>query len=423
MAALPLLLASASGLVGAVGLNLPGICLAWLHKRGQDKPTKSQQTVIGALFTMSCIASGFIMVGAAASGGIVSILIPVKGAATALGNMIVQMLLGHTYTRDVRLGTIGLSLAVLVLIDVDPQPPPIPSGFAWQARPLTMPSIGILVFADALIIVSVLLTRNQASNSLAKIISTVLLASLSNVLFVTSSKFMGLLSGWQFYCAAIGWAVFSVLNTWGSLLAGNGCDMSMYVPMEIFSRLSLGMLTGILIWNDFDYIESKFAYFTCFLLMLLCVNLTTVQMDLVTAAGNAHKLSQFRLSEGRAHGPIGQAVLDMIQRGAPTTADEVTAFKESFRRSLSCSVQTKVASIDDVLDVVDRFITFNGESAPHVVADWIEEHRLYEKYCLLDPEFQGAFRRAWLNQSKAAKTLWGVQEERISGAGHSDMPV
>ncbi len=199
--------------------------------------------------------------------GPVSIVVPFFYSATLLSNMLIFGLLGERFTKNMRVGTHVIVVAVILLPVVGPD---IQEGqdisilfrrwysIAWFTLLLVACMLtGILLVLDISkykmnVRVVVLLIARASSISVNLTVSRAFILGLNDTVMLTFI-IIKLLSG--------------SIYTYGIVVQSFTVEQATFVPLNATTIILVNALTGIIIWEDWRVVSSWYGYICIFVLL------------------------------------------------------------------------------------------------------------------------------------------------------------
>lgn len=214
--------------------------------------------------------------------GPVSIVVPFFYSATLLSNMLIFGLLGEHFTKNMRVGTHVIVVAVILLPVVGPD---IQEGqdisilfHRWYSMAwfiillLASASSGVLLLLDISKFetksrVAILLVARASSISVNLTVSRAFILGLNDVVLVTFIV-IKLVSG--------------AIYTYGIVVQSFHVEQATFVPLNASTIIIVNALTGIIIWEDWKVVTSWYGYLCIFVLLGLGCDLL-LSVPLLTA--------------------------------------------------------------------------------------------------------------------------------------------
>jgi hypothetical protein len=234
--------------------------------------------------------------------GPVSIAIPVQTGSQLLFNVIAMGLIlkMRAFNKAQRTGTYVVFFSVLSLIDVGPGTQDGQNVMKLLSHPVAAAwaifvAIGLVVAA----IGTIQLLRKENHNeriedrrnveseenddrSFRKDSFLVLLAgvTLSNVAMATSGKALGYLRGIYLVIAFIYYFVSSLLGLLFSVTSATTCDQGFFTPASSVALVVVNFITGIIIWEDWQVMDTWVGYI-CACLLMCCGVYLLAEIDIL----------------------------------------------------------------------------------------------------------------------------------------------
>ena len=214
--------------------------------------------------------------------GPVSIVVPFFYSATLLSNMLIFGLLGEHFTKNMRVGTHVIVVAVILLPVVGPD---IQEGqdisilfhrwysIAWFILLLVASATsGLLLLWDiskfeSKARVAILLVARASSISVNLTVSRAFILGLNDAVLVTFIV-IKLVSG--------------AIYTYGIVVQSFNVEQATFVPLNASTIIIVNALTGIIIWEDWKVVTSWYGYLCIFILLGLGCDLL-LSVPLLTA--------------------------------------------------------------------------------------------------------------------------------------------
>jgi hypothetical protein len=200
--------------------------------------------------------------------GPVSIVVPFFYSATLLSNMFVfGVLLGEEFTKNMKVGTYVIVVAVILLPVVGPniqEDQDVGTLFRhWYA------SLWFIMLLAASGITGVLLALDISKYSMKKRTVVLLIArgaSLSTNLTVSRSFILGLS-----HPVLVLFIIIKLLSgfvyTYAVLIQSRVVEQATFVPLNAITVVIANAVTGIIIWEDWRVVQSWYGYFCVFVLL------------------------------------------------------------------------------------------------------------------------------------------------------------
>lgn len=268
--------------------------------------------------------------------GPVSIVVPFFYTATLLSNMMIFGLLGEKFTKNMRVGTHVIVIAVILLPVVGPD---IQEGqdisalmkhsysITWFVMLLVACSIsGLLLLCDLSKFpmkrrVAILLVARASSISVNLTVSRAFILGLNDVVLLT------------FIVIKV---VSGAIYTYAIVVQSFTVEQASFVPLNATTIIVVNALTGVIIWEDWRVVASWYGYISIFVLLglgcdlLLSVPLliaenpefgTSKRASLIIPRATKRLSAPLRLSASMENTPLKEEYGSMIGTTPVSRAD------------------------------------------------------------------------------------------------------
>jgi len=405
-----LALAGMGGFLSSSGANV----MAWseFQRRNGTEWTKCQS--FG--FSVACLLLNLTGIGmflaSTILGGAVATVMPIQTGANLLGNMFWQTLLGMKYyTKNMRVGTIVLICAVMELSDIGSQEPKFTSEETKElmTKPLAVIWTCIMLLCTVLSIYGVKRTMRYSMESALKLFLFVSLVTFSTVIGASMGKLLGLVSGWARYLVGAAYFLDGIICLGATVLANGHCDVSLFIPAQLSSQLVINMITGYLVWGDAKYVEKPMSYFLVYALCIMGVYLNSPAMDLIGSLTRWHSIRNSKLSAGISGSNFGAEVLKLLQMWQGNAALE--GCRDQLGAVLHRGLETGAIRQNELVNLTLLLLKEKQYGPNPVLVHWLEDLKLFHKYCEHDPTFKDSFRKTLANEDY--QKLIAMKEELI----------
>eukprot|EP00927_Polykrikos_kofoidii_P053700 TRINITY_DN48266_c0_g1_i1.p1 TRINITY_DN48266_c0_g1~~TRINITY_DN48266_c0_g1_i1.p1 ORF type:complete len:513 (-),score=77.04 TRINITY_DN48266_c0_g1_i1:49-1482(-) len=391
---LGIVLAVAGGSASALGANI----LAWYMQ--QEVLGHAASSCRRKLYYLICLILNLAGVGmfaaACAFGGAVATVMPIQTGSNLMTNMLCQIGFGiKFYDKQMRVGTLVLACAVAELVQLGPRPPAKQDVLALISEPMAIAWCVFLVLCCVAAIASSIFTMKRPTDSVSKLFSFTAVVSLTTVIGSSLSKCFSLLHGTALIAAIAIYFVDGLACMGFTLLANAGCDVSIYIPLQLSSQLLINMATGMMVWNDLAYTSNLMSYLMVYAISILAVYLISADMDGMGIYIKRRGIMSSLLSRSRASTKFGAAVLrvaDMWNDMANEADLEITPEAGAARcklieDALVLGMEKHALSSKDILGLVMALLREQHGAPSLSIIEWIETLPHVQEYAKRDPDF------------------------------------
>jgi hypothetical protein len=373
-------------------------------------------------FIVACItlnmAGILLFTAACAVGGAVATVMPIQTGANLLANMFWQMNLGMKhFNKSMRLGTLVLLCAVGELGELGPNEPADMDIKQLMSKPQAIAWVVFLVIGTLLAIVGSWSTKDRPVESFLKLGLFTTVVSLTTVLGSSISKTFAsqYLTASEKIAALVIYFIDGCIMMFFTVMANAGCDVSIYIPLQLSSQLVINMGTGYLVWGDAEYIDKPVSYVLVYLLCILGVYLISPEVDVVGDVIRRCNIRRSRLSDGVAYSPLGKAFMKLMgmwerqcrsmtvssalhsdqQNGAGTVVQAPPSDRElegeleqTLRETFEYGLEIGAIQRKEIVALVLQYIKQTKYRPNDVLINWLMETEHFSQYLNHDPEFR-----------------------------------
>jgi len=377
-----------AGTISALSFSV----LSWASYLEQKEPGKPRKCWARPVNLVLSLVGSLCFIWATTKGP-VALAMPCQTAAQLIANMLLEMLLvKKNFNNQRRVGTFIVAVAIAELIDVGPKPIDAKDQdvFSLIFEP---PAIAFEIFLVCAFVIGIILlwcekrrTKNSgavgtlrtdplrqgvANNHTHHLLAVkgmvgYLLAQASTIVATTSiGKCLGLFTvGWHKYLTLAAYIAISAITVIVATWAAERVDMSVYVPLYAFTKLSINCFAGICIWQDWKTITSWVAYPCVYLMMLLGVYLLS-EVDLVEAMAS-RRWHRANADSALPQTATGDALAVLIDVWADGSEIDEESQQEAFEGFLKAGVKSGGFAIESLVDLA---VIQQGEAVRHRLND------------------------------------------------------
>lgn len=199
--------------------------------------------------------------------GPVSIVVPFFYSATLLSNMLIFGLLGEHFTKNMRVGTHVIVVAVILLPVVGPDIQEGQDISILFHRWYSIAWFILLLLASATSGILLLLDISKFETKVRVVILLVARASSISVNLTVSRAFILGLNDAVLLTFIVIKLVSGAIYTYGIVVQSFNVEQATFVPLNASTIIIVNALTGIIIWEDWKVVTSWYGYLCIFVLL------------------------------------------------------------------------------------------------------------------------------------------------------------
>lgn len=378
------------------------------HRHATNRTDQGECEADVSIVAVLTYLSNFLLTGVstalgimACANGAVAIVFPLQVGSGLLMNMFLQIFLDlAVYTKDMRVGTLVLAVAVLLVPNIGPA----------DAAHLDALKFLESVHAIAFVIVCVMtmawglwvLIYKLLANNLVVLFVYALVGGTCTVLNTSISKLLTMdLNVSTKIPLLIAYVCLAAIGVGGAAMA-NGTleDPSLFVPISNGVMLILNATAGLILWGDGERLEYPFCYGIVYVLVVLGIylvasfdtfSLTQTQVvahhvDVVKAVWDEPKKARQKIGEAWAPKVASiEGLRDILQTDMLSSQSDRDKFKQCLKRQLDVGTVSH-ADICELCTALVQELTAGGKKRPQSLRVWIRElseSRGFRKYSRL----------------------------------------